>query len=126
MPFIYLLSVMPFRILYFVSDVFYVLFFYILGYRKKVVINNLRSSFPDKSESELLLLRKKIYHYFCDLFLETFKTLTISKQSMIRHCHIDEQSLVLINKLAEEGESVLLVLGHKGKWEGEGNTFSLL
>lgn len=89
-------------------------------------MNNLRSSFPDKSESELLLLRKKIYHYFCDLFLETFKTLTISKQSMIRHCNIDEQSLVLLNKFAEEGESVLLVLGHKGNWEWAGNTFSLL
>jgi KDO2-lipid IV(A) lauroyltransferase len=117
---------MPFRILYGVSDVFYVLLFYIFGYRKKVVLNNLRSSFPYKTEQELLVLRKKSYRYFCDLFVETFKTLTISKKAMIRHCSIEEQSLALLHKLASNGESVLLVLGHKGNWEWAGNTFSLL
>jgi KDO2-lipid IV(A) lauroyltransferase len=117
---------MPLRILYGVSDVFYVLLFYIFGYRKKVVLNNLRSSFPYKTEQELLVLRKKSYRYFCDLFVETFKTLTISKKAMIRHCSIEEQSLALLHKLASNGESVLLVLGHKGNWEWAGNTFSLL
>lgn len=117
---------MPFRILYGVSDVFFVLLFYIFGYRKKVVLHNLRSSFPQKSEQELLVLRKKFYRYFCDLFVETFKTLTISKQAMIRHCAIEEQSLALLHKLASNGESILLVLGHKGNWEWAGNTFSLL
>ena len=117
---------MPFRILYGVSVVFYVLLFYIFGYRKKVVLNNLRSSFPYKTEQELLVLRKKSYRYFCDLFVETFKTLTISKKAMIRHCSIEEQSLALLHKLASNGESVLLVLGHKGNWEWAGNTFSLL
>jgi KDO2-lipid IV(A) lauroyltransferase len=117
---------MPFRILYGVSDVFYVLIFYIFGYRKKVVLNNLRSSFPYKTEQELLVLRKKSYRYFCDLFVETFKTLTISKKAMIRHCSIEELSLALLHKLASNGESILLVLGHKGNWEWAGNTFSLL
>jgi KDO2-lipid IV(A) lauroyltransferase len=117
---------MPFRILYGVSDVFYVLLFYIFGYRKKVVLNNLRSSFPYKTEQELLVLRKKSYRYFCDLFVETFKTLTISKKAMVRHCSIEEQSLALLHKLASNGESILLVLGHKGNWEWAGNTFSLL
>lgn len=88
-------------------------------------MQNLIASFPDRSESELLELRKRFYRYFCDLFLETFKTLTISKQKMLQHCSIDEKSLVLLNKLAEEGQSVLLVLGHKGNWEWAGNTFSL-
>lgn len=117
---------MPFRILYWVSDIFFVLLFYIFGYRKKVVLHNLRSSFPQKSEQELLVLRKQFYRYFCDLFVETFKTLTISKEEMIRHCSIEEQSLALLHKLANNGESILLVLGHKGNWEWAGNTFSLL
>lgn len=116
---------MPFPVLYCVSDVFYVLLFYVFGYRKNIVLQNMTASFPDLSESELLQLRKRFYRYFCDLFLETFKTLTISKQNMLRHCSIDEQSIVLLNKLADNGQSVLLVLGHKGNWEWAGNTFSL-
>lgn len=116
---------MPFPILYFVSDFFYILLFYVIGYRKEVVFQNLKASFPDKSELEILQLQRQFYLYFCDLFLETFKTLTISKQNMLRHCSIEEKSLVLLNKLADEKQSVLLVLGHKGNWEWAGNAFSL-
>lgn len=116
---------MPFPILYFVSDFFYILLFYVIGYRKEVVFQNLKASFPDKSELEILQLQRQFYRYFCDLFLETFKTLTISKQNMLRHCSIEEKSLVLLNKLADEKQSVLLVLGHKGNWEWAGNAFSL-
>jgi Kdo2-lipid IVA lauroyltransferase/acyltransferase len=108
-----------------VSDIFYVLLFYIIGYRKKVVKENLLHSFPQKSELEISILQKEFYRYFCDLFLETFKTLTISKRQMIKHCSFDEGSLVLLNKLAAEQKSILLVLGHKGNWEWAGNTFSL-
>ncbi|MCC6186825.1 MAG: lysophospholipid acyltransferase family protein [Chitinophagaceae bacterium] len=117
---------MPFPILYFVSDIFYVVLYHIIGYRKKVVMHNLRNSFPQKTELELSILQKQFYRYFCDLFLETLKTLTISKDAMLRHCSISKESVVLLNKLATEGKSILLVMGHQGNWEWAGNTFSIV
>lgn len=126
LPFIYLLSLMPFRLLYALSDAFYFLLFHILGYRKKVVYDNLRNSFPNKSEEEVDQIAKKFYKYLCDLFLETFKTLTISKSAMLKRCSIDDETLKLFNRIAEENQSSILVMGHYGNWEWAGNTFSIL
>lgn len=103
----------------------YVLLFYIVGYRKDVVLKNMQNSFPDKSEEEILKLRKKFYKYLCDLFLEVFKTLTISKPAMIRHCWFDPATKALVEQLADEKRSFIMVLGHLGNWEWGGNTFSL-
>src|ERR1700754_1115276 len=62
LPFIYLLSLLPFRALYFVSDIFYLVLYHIIGYRRKIVFNNLRNSFPDKSDAEIKALSKRFYH----------------------------------------------------------------
>lgn len=87
---------------------------------------NLRNAFPGKSEEELVVLCKQYYRYLCDMFLETFKTLTISRETMLRRCSFDDQSLTLLNRLAAEDTSLILVLGHNGNWEWAGNTFSLM
>ncbi len=125
-PFIYLLSLLPFPVLYLFSDFLYVILYRVLGYRKKVVLSNLRNSFPNKTEKEIQLICKQYYHYLCDLFLETFKTLTISKTNMLKHCYFNPASLDILNKLASENKNIILVLGHLGNWEWAGNTFSLL
>lgn len=91
-----------------------------------MVAQNLANSFPDKSEKELAAIRRDFYRYFCDLFLETFKTLTISKAAMLRHCALTPSAVALFNQLHAEGKSVVLVMGHKGNWEWAGNTFSIL
>jgi KDO2-lipid IV(A) lauroyltransferase len=126
LPFLYLISLLPFPLLYLVSDGFYVLLYYVVGYRKKVVLENLRKSFPEKSEKEIQRTCKDFYHYLCDLFLETFKTLTISKKSMLRHCSFSAGSQDVFDRLATEKKSVVLVMGHLGNWEWAGNTFSIL
>jgi Kdo2-lipid IVA lauroyltransferase/acyltransferase len=126
LPFIYLLSLLPFPILYLVSDGLYVILYYVIGYRKEVVLQNLRNSFPNKSEAEIKKIRKDFYHYLCDLTLETFKTLTISKTTMLKHCSINPETLKLFTKLAEENKSFILVMGHWGNWEWAGNSFSML
>lgn len=108
------------------SYLFYLVLYYVFGYRKKVVFENLSNSFPQKNEAEIKQIAKEFYHYFCDLIFESFKTLTIDKKSMLQHCSIDDKSIVLFKKLAEQNQSILLVLGHKGNWEWAGNTFSLL
>lgn len=125
LPFIYLVSALPFRLLYGLSDVFYVLLYHVLGYRRKVVLDNLRHSFPEKTENEIQQIAKRYYRYLCDLFLESFKTLTIRKKSMLKHCVLGDASLQLFDRLAKENKSIILVMGHFGNWEWAGNTFSL-
>lgn len=96
-----------------------------LGYRRKVVEQNLRNSFPQKSEREIKAISKRYYKYLCDLFLETFKTLTISRSTMLKHCYFNPAATALFHKLAEENRSFILVMGHLGNWEWAGNTFSM-
>ena len=125
LPFIYLLSLLPFPLLYFLSDILYLILYYLVGYRKKIVQKNLKRSFPQKTERELITIRKNYYAYLCDLFLETFKTLTISRRGMLRHCRMEDDTQKLFDQLALRKENIIIVMGHKGNWEWAGNTFSL-
>lgn len=126
LPLLYLVSFLPFPLLYLLSDVFYFLMYTVVGYRKKVVFKNLRNSFPDKTDDEIKKLAKAYYHYLCDMTLEIFKTLTISRKAMLRHCNFDEASLKLFKSLAEQNKSAILTMGHLGNWEWAGNVYSIL
>jgi Kdo2-lipid IVA lauroyltransferase/acyltransferase len=123
LPFIYLLSYLPFWALYGVSDFFCFLVFHVIGYRKKVVIENLTNSFPEKSEKEILELSKKYYQYLCDLTLETFKKITMSKADALKHCKFHNAEL--LNQLRDQNKSVILLMGHYGNWEWAGSSFTL-
>jgi Kdo2-lipid IVA lauroyltransferase/acyltransferase len=123
---LYVLSLLPFPILYALSDFVCFILFHVFGYRKRVVVGNLRKSFPDKSAAEIEQIARSFYSYLCDLFLEMFKTLSISKASMLRHCQMSPEALTVFRELADEGRSLILVCGHYGNWEWAGNTFSLL
>jgi KDO2-lipid IV(A) lauroyltransferase len=103
----------------------YFILFHLLGYRKEVVYQNLRNSFPAKTDKEIKAIRKRYYKYLCDLFLETFKTLTIGKKTMLKHCYLHPLAKDLFNNLRAENRSFILVMGHFGNWEWAGNTFSL-
>lgn len=122
-PFIYLLAYLPFGLLYAVSDFFYFFIFHVFRYRRNVVYTNLQNSFPEKTEREIHLLAKKFYSYLCDLTLETFKTLTFSKEEAVKHCTFRNPEL--FDKLFAEKKSIILVLGHFGNWEWGGNSFSI-
>lgn len=123
LPFLYLISLLPFWLMYLVSDFFFVIMYYVLGYRKKVVLENLRNSFPEKSEKELNEICVAFYKYLCDLFLETFKTLTISKKTMLAHCKMNEDAQKLFDAYYAEQKSIIIVMGHFGNWEWAGNVF---
>ncbi len=125
LPFFYLLSLLPFPLLYLFSDLVYLIVYRVFGYRKKVVLENLRKSFPEKSEAEIKLICKRFYHYLCDFIVETFKILTISKKGIIKHCKFQPDCLALFDRLAEENKSVIMVMGHVGNWEWAGHPFTL-
>ena len=126
LPFIYLISLLPFPILYLLSDFVYFILFYCIGYRKKVILNNLRNAFPEKSDAEINVIFKSFYHYLCDLIFEVLKVTTISKETMLKRCKFDPDSLAIFQKYADEGKSVILVMGHLGNWEWAGHPFSIL
>ena len=126
LPFLYFISVIPFRVLYLLSDFLFVIIYYIWRYRKKIVFENLRISFPNQTDEEIKALRWFYFRYLSDLFLETIKMLTISSREIIRRCYLDEPSIKLLNQLYYDRESAILTLGHKGNWEWAGLSFSLL
>lgn len=125
-PLIYLISVIPFPFLYLLSDFLFFILYYIIGYRKQVVLTNLTNAFPEKTTQEIQVICRDYYRYLCDLFLETFKTLTIGKEAMLQRCRISAEAQALFGRLAAEKRSIVLVMGHQGNWEWAGNTFSLV
>ena len=114
-PIIWLFSKLPFRVLYIISNGIYYLFYYIIGYRKKVVLNNLKLAFPEKKESELKAIQKQFFRHFVDTLIEGIKALTISKKN-IKKRYI-YKNIELINTLHKEGKSVILVSSHYANWE---------
>ena len=108
-------SLLPFSILYVLSDFTYLIVYYLIGYRKNVVRENLKRSFPGKTDRELLATEKKFYHHLCDLLFESIKMATISKEEMSRRMKILNYEPLL--KHYDENKSVLLITSHYGNWE---------
>lgn len=114
-PLLWFISIMPFRILYLISDGLYVLLYYIIGYRKKVVTNNLKLVFPEKSEKEIFAIRKKFYKHLCDMFLEMAKTMNISEIELKKRFKILNPEEC--KRLESLNKSVILMYGHYASWE---------
>lgn len=114
-PIIWFISILPFKLLYILSDFFYFIIFYIIGYRKKLVLNNLELAYPHKSIVELRAIRKKFYHHFVDVFMEMIKTFTITKKELDKH--YTYKNIELIQKLKKDGKSVILISAHYANWE---------
>jgi KDO2-lipid IV(A) lauroyltransferase len=91
-----------------------------------VVLQNLRNSFPEKADKEIKTIARAFYHNLCDFMVETFKILTISKKGILKRCKFTPESFTLFQKYADEGKSVIMVMGHVGNWEWAGHPFSLL
>lgn len=116
-PFVYLLSFLPLWILHLKSSAFYVLVYYVLGYRKKVVLQNLRNSFPDKSEEEIKSICKGFYKNFCDVIFETIKSFTISKEQLGKRVHYTQSGQKIVNDHAAKKQTIVIVIGHCANWE---------
>lgn len=123
LPFIYLLSVLPFKIIYLLSDCLYLGLYYVIGYRKKVVRENLKKSFPKKSEKEIKQIEKAYFHHLCDLLLESLKAYTISEKELRKRCTIKNPDVM--EQFAAQGKSICIAMGHYGNWEWAGQRVSM-
>ncbi len=114
-PFVYLLSYLPFGVLYAIGDVVAVLLHRVIGYRKKLIVQHLQQAFPAKSGEEINVLVRQYYRHLGDRIAESIKCTTISRSELLRRCKVENYELV--ESLCRQGKNVVAVLGHSGSWE---------
>jgi Kdo2-lipid IVA lauroyltransferase/acyltransferase len=113
-----LVSVIPFRVLYFLSDVIFLFIYYLIGYRKKVVYQNLSNSFPEKSQKEIKAIARIFFHHLTDVLFESLKAFTMTELAVVKRFHIKPSPF--LEKIYKEGRSVIAVAGHYNNWEWPG------
>ncbi len=114
-PLVWIISRLPMRVLYIVSDFFFLLIFYVFNYRKKVVMQNLTLAFPEKDEKEKRRIMKAFFKHFIDIMIESVKGLSISEKEMQRRYIFKNPEFV--KKYVTEGRSIAMVGAHQANWE---------
>lgn len=113
--FIHPITLLPFRAIYALSDFLYYLIFYLVRYRRKVVFQNLRNSFPGKTESEINKIAKAFYRHFCDLTVESFKMFSITEKELRKRFVFNRMET--LQELYHQNRNVILAGGHYNNWE---------
>lgn len=108
-------ALLPLKILYILSDILFFPMFYIVRYRRKLVYQNMKDSFPEKSEKEIRRMEKAFYHHFCDYIVETIKLLHISDKETRKR--VKFHNTEALQEIVDNGGSCLMLLGHYGNWE---------
>ena len=109
------LSLLPFWVLYGISNFLYFVLYKIFGYRVKVVTTNLTNSFPEKSAKEIADIRNKFYHHLCDLIVESIKLFSISEKEVRKRIKFVNPEVT--DAYFKKGQSLMIVGGHCGNWE---------
>lgn len=112
--FLWLITLLPLRVLFFFSDIIFILVFWVFRYRRKVVWNNLLKAFPEKTDKERRKISRKFYRHLCDYFFETIKMMHMSEKQVQKRVGYNDDYLV---KRAKEGKNVVGMLGHSANWE---------
>ena len=111
----WIVTLLPLPVLYIFSDLLYLVLYYIVSYRRKVVADNLKNSFPEKTDEERKTIEKKFYRHLADIIIETFKITHMTKANQIKR--FTYSNLEIIDKLREEKRDIIAVLGHYNNWE---------
>ena len=112
--FLYLFSLLPLRLLYCISDFLFFIVYYVVQYRKEIVLDNLEIAFPEKSLTEKKIISKQFYKNFVDTFVETIKMISISDKAFHKMVEMDLSKVIA---LANEGKSIQFHAGHQFNWE---------
>ncbi len=112
---LYIISLLPFPLLYLMADLLYAIIYYAVGYRRKVVQSNLRNAYPDKTDAEIYSIEKKFYHWLSDMILESVKMASMSPRTIKKRFRLNNPEL--ISSYFSQGKPVLLVTAHYGNWE---------
>lgn len=112
---LYIISLMPFWVLYGIADFIFVLVYYVVRYRRKIVAKNMRESFPELSDKELSKIARKFYRNFADYIVETIKLNHISDEEIKRRMVF--KNIDVIDRLFDEKRSIAAYFSHCGNWE---------
>ena len=112
---IWLLTRLPMRILYFLTDIVFLLIYYVIPYRKKLVFKNLRNSFPEWDEKQVKKTARRFYRFFCDFFMESTIFIFMKEKDVLNRFRYKNPEL--INELHSRGKSIILIFGHYANWE---------
>ncbi len=113
----YLLSLLPFWLLYIISDGMYYLLYHVARYRRRVVRENLVSSFPEKPPAEIVRIEKKFYAFFCDCVVETIKQFSMPEAEMKRRMTFTGIDGLQRDMRGQGAGFVFIYLGHYCNWE---------
>lgn len=113
-PFLWFIAILPFPLLYLMSDLAFLILFYLVRYRRKVVRDNLNLALDGYNKKQLKTIERSFYRHFCDLFLESLKTLTMSRDELFKRYELINTEV--IHQL-ESQRSVLVMIPHYGNWE---------
>lgn len=119
--FLYLMSLLPFWALYIIADFLFVVIYYIVGYRRKVVQENLNNAFPEKTTEERRIIEKEYFKYLADLIVESIKMISASKKTIVKH--VWPTNPEVIDNYFAEGKSIIGAVGHYCNWELAGLRF---
>jgi len=104
-------SLLPFWFWYFISDCMYLIGCKIIGYRKKVVTENLKNAFPEKSDAEIAKIRNQFFRNLCDWLVENIKGQTIRERNLLRRVKVVE-GLEIVENMIGSGKSVISMNAH--------------
>ena len=111
----YLISLLPWFIIYAISDFIYFILYYVVKYRRGVVMNNLKIAFPEKTEKELTAISKESYHGLVDTFIEVIKLLTLSKKKLLEMCPMS--GMEALEPYFKSNRNIQIIAGHFYSWE---------
>lgn len=111
----YMVSLLPMWFLHAVSSIVSIFLFHVIRYRRQVVHENIKSSFPKLSPRKRWMIERRFYTHFCDLMVESVKFFSISKWNMKRRMRF--KGVELLEESLRQGRSCGVFLGHYGNWE---------
>ncbi|MGD0754845.1 MAG: lysophospholipid acyltransferase family protein [Bacteroidales bacterium] len=111
----WIITLLPLPVLYIFSDLLYLVLYYVVSYRRKVVATNLKNSFPEKTDKELKIIEKKFYRHLADIIIETLKANHLTKANQRKR--FTYSNLEIIDKLREEKRDIIAIVGHYNNWE---------
>lgn len=114
-PLLWFISKLPARLTYLLSDFAFLIIYYVIGYRKKVIISNLKVAFPEKTDIELKELCKKTTQHFCDSFIEVIMSMSMSHKEMLSR--FEYTNLELIHQFRAQNRPIVVMFGHQASYE---------
>ena len=109
------LSLLPFSVLYLISDTLYLLLYKLFRYRNKVVTGNLKNSFPDYTAKEIRQTKQAFYRHFCDLIVESIKLFSISQNEARKRFKVLNPEV--LDQYAQSKRNLIIASGHYNNWE---------